>query len=358
MSRTLVSWTISLGLASFTAGAAHASDDASKAHAGREARAEAERQFLRGTEPGSLARPKILATDADVAALCSALDGPRRRIDGDAVYTAPKKKELRARRSEALRGVYQVTVAPGAFRAGTYDPDDAVLPLAVDHGIVALQGALTLQIMDRRDAELAMPPQDAARLAKQIESKALSLVVTFRPERDGADELSPCFSPAKSAAWVLRVVPLAYALVEPATAKQVASVTTEARRELDRFVDPGPAELVTSVELEGGADPSAFARALDAERPKLATCLEAVMSSAGETGVLGFGATTTPAGGLVDVRVEVEAVDAPSARDCVARIIEALVVPRSSKPVKLHVTVGVERVPAEAEAPLGVGPVD
>lgn len=353
MSRSWKVWTISSVLV-LSAADARAKDDG-EARRGREVRAEAERQFLRSGEVGSLARPKLLAGDPDVAALCTALEGPRRRLEGDAVYTAPSKKELRARRHEALRGVYQVTVAPGAFRAGLYDPDDQVLPLAVEHGITALQGALTLQIMDRRDAELALPAAEASKIARQIEGKALSLRVTFRPERDGADELSPCFSPAKSAAWVLRVVPLSYALVEAASAKVIAEVTTEARRELDQFVAPGPAQLVTSVEVEGGADPTSFVQALDAQRPALTTCLEPLMRSAGETGMITFGASTAPAGGLADVRVEVEALDVPGARACVEKIVTGLAAPKTPKPARLHLAIAVERTPS-SDTPLSLDP--
>lgn len=310
---------------------------------GRAARREADRAFLRGEEPGSIRRPALLQTKAEAAALCKAVERPPRGSAEEGEELPPRREVARARR-EALRNVYEVTVPPAGFRFAK-GGREGVLPLDVQRALLAVDGAVSLQVMRRQGARFTVPADRERALREQHAKKELALRVVFRVDREGANEVDPCFSYPKSDAYSLRIEPLRYELraLRGADPLPVATATTPALEELEHFASPGEGVLATAVVVEGSHDAEAVARAIDGGRALFEGCLDSVLRSAGATGTLAYGATVSAEGVVQDVTLELEALDAPGAAACVERVLAAIAAPRGPRPSRLHVTVGIDR---------------
>ena len=125
-------------------------------------------------------------------------------------------------------------------------------PLAIDKSLLALDGALVLQVMDRDGAAFETKADDARAWIERAEKKALRVAITFQVDDEHAEELSPCWSYPKSESWSLRVRPLRYELIDTA-GKSLASSATERMEEIDSWLGKkGPDVEITAQKTEGG----------------------------------------------------------------------------------------------------------
>jgi hypothetical protein len=321
-----------------------------RAHGGDEDREDSDadaRAFLKGKGEGSLDNPIALAQEARLEALCGELQGRRSKPHGDEVERGIERHELALKAESARRAVYRILVDPRGFRMGEYRVEEGALPLRLDQAFVALDGAVTLSAMKRGGAWFKLAPKEASALLQRIASKEIALDLLFRLDR-GSDELSPCFSTPKSAAYSLRIEPLSYALVDVATKKPIASAATPEMKSLKSWLEPGAPSLRISVHsVEGALDPDQINAALESKRKDFESCLAPILQSADATAVLGFQAIVAPSGGIKNVRLQVSAIDHPQAAACVEKVIASATAPKSAKGALAQVTIAVDRDSAQ-----------
>jgi hypothetical protein len=291
------------------------------------------RAFLSGQEPGSLAQPIALDAESKVESLCNDLMVSRGRAT----------QELRAKKKAAERKIYRVRVETKGFKLGEYQADDKMLPLSLDQSLVALDGALSLAILDRDSGEFELSAQAAQGVLSTAEKKRLALEIVFRVDREH-DGLPACYSYQKSGAYALRIEPLTLTLIDTSAQKQVASKTTDAMDDLKSWLEPGKAMLNVLVhDVEGPIDGEALTTAINKRSADLQSCLSAVMKSPSATAVLAYAATVTTGGAITELRREVEAAEQSGAASCVEKVIASVSAAKMPRVSRVHVTVSVDR---------------
>lgn len=303
-----------------------------------------ERAFLKGSAPGALGRPIALDTEMRVAKLCSDLETPSRAAtSGDAFERGLARHERRLRRREALRAVYSVIIEPARFEVDDYRYSEQRLPLRLDRQLIALDGALTLAIVQRERTAFEIVPGRAREIAGKIAEKRAALRIVFRVESEAGPPNS-CFSYPKSAAYALRTTPLAFEIVDD-KGDVVASAKTDALARLEAFLNPGPGSIVIAVENAEEVDGrEALMGALEKKMGALESCFEPVLSSDSDTALLSFRATWVPSGALGDTHLEMAAIeDGDSIVSCVERVLSTITTPKVARASEVHVSIGVAR---------------
>jgi hypothetical protein len=328
----------------FALGASAGAFAADDEHEGTE-EAEA-RAFLKGKGEGSLENPIVLATEARVSALCSELQGRRSKPSASVVDRGIERKELKMKAESAARAVYRIQVDARSVRAGEYKVDDGKLPIKTDQAFMALDGAVSLSVIKHGGASFKLAPKEASDVAARIADGQIGLDVLFRVD-DGGRGISACFSAPKSEAYSLRVVPLAYTLIDAASSKPIANTTTHEMKALKSWLEPGAASLRIAAHAAEGGDSEAFNLALESKRQAFEACLQPVLQSSDATAVLGFSARVAPNGTVSNIHLQVEAIDHPEAIACVEKVLASASGPKSSKGSDAMVTIAVEREAAD-----------
>lgn len=328
-------------------GAAAALGSTPSARAAEQEETEA-RAALKGEGEGSLKNPMKLDSEAALAKLCDALEGPRRaQAEGDAYARGLARHELKLRSRLAQRSVYQIRVAPGGFKVDDYRYERGRLPLKLDRSLVALDGAATLSVIRHKGGMFEVAPEQAWSLAQQIESKQVALEIVFRIDAEPRG-LGGCFSYPKSAVYNLQIEPLSYALLGASSNQVLAGSTTPAMKRLQTWLDPGLARLELAVAgVEGTVDAEQLRAAIEGHRNAIEACMKPVIDSAYETAVLGYAVTIAPSGALAGVHREAEAIDHESVGPCVDRALASVAVTKAQRGSSAHLAITVARAVSE-----------
>jgi hypothetical protein len=306
---------------------------------------EADRNHVAGKAEGSLAFPIALKDEARLEKLCAALQGSRGAKPEDDFTVLAANKRI------AMRDVYTVLVQPGGFKVGDYKNRSGRLPLRLEHPLFALDSALRLVVAQKSGGSFVIPAKEASAILNAIEEKKLALEVSFRIDGDMADTLAPCFSYPKSAAYVLNVEPLTYALIEVGNNhRRRAEQKTPALAELKEWMAPGKARLAIIASSEGPVDSDALTKAVEAKRGELEACFGSLMQSSSAVGMVAYEASLTPQGAIADVRVEAEALEDDAAQACAQKVIAAIGVAKTARASKAHVALTIER--GDEDAPM------
>ena len=301
------------------------------------AQAETVRSVLSSDQPGSVQKPIELTDAKGVAAVCG--DVSRRSPvdpEDDSAEADDQRAAWESSRKLTFAKVYRATIDPKSVRFHGFDVEKSVAPLAIDKSLLALDGALVLQVMDRDGAAFEAKADDAKAWIERAEKKHLRVAITFQIDDEHAEELSPCWSYPKSESWSLRVRPLRYELLDPG-GKSLASSATERMEEIDTWLGKkGPDVEITASVVKGVVDQAALEKALGEKKNAVGACL----SNAGDTAT--FGLSAGVAGGrLGDLRVEMEASDDPAAANCIIAALSGTSAPKASAGASVSVLVSV-----------------
>lgn len=298
----------------------------------------ADRAFLGSQMPGSLVAPQPIEALSEVKALCAAI--AEVHLEGE--DEVEPDEAARA----AARAVYRVVVGPGDF-ALKWDQGDVVLDLR--RPLRLFRDDLTLMVMASAESTFAFTPEVAEGLHSRVRAKQVALEVVFRLE--GTESGVPaCFVTAGGHGYRLRVEPLSYTLLAVDSKAELAQLRTPVWSQLHAWVAPGAASVRLDVVLLDGKLADLEGTQADLRTEALSACWKTMSASRNETGLLSLVAQVSKQSRLVDIEVEVDAVQAPPVVDCVLTALAAAPLTHTSGWAKLSIQVGVERE-TDREAP-------
>ncbi len=303
------------------------------------------RAFLLGEELGALSNPAVLREEAHVQGLCESLQDPRRPAELKEKGELPLSKADRIERYRRVRSaVYSVYVEPARFKLQPYRFDEKLLPLDVDRTMSAIDGALSLSVMDRRGARFELNPKEARALRKLHESGDLGLKIIFRLD---AGSPGPCYSYQKSEVYSLRVRPLRYALVDRRASKgqevTLAKAHTPTFSRLRQRLSPGAAELQISVTpVSGDINEREVVDAVLGNRGAIEACMAPIKNSSIDTGVVAVGLSLGALGEVANAKIVMASQSADAVSRCVLDGLRGLRV-RGARSGEVQVLVSVDR---------------
>ena len=275
--------------------------------------------------------PKALESLDDVSEVCRALQLPLADEHG--------QLELTDSYRAATEAVYHARVGPRGFALAPYR--GSALILRVDRGLAALDGALSLAVLDRGSGRFMLGPREAKAIAVAQQARKVALDVVFTVDHQ-AGELTPCFSLPHSEAASLRIRPISYALIDVDNGTvMVRTRTPEHARQLARRGAGPPDVSITVSHATGVRKADAVQKVLQRRQEQFAGCLVKDRPEAQPDDVVGLSAYVAPAGGLSLVRVEIASMEDSKVTRCLERTLQRVVLPPSARPSRIGVVVEV-----------------
>ena len=280
---------------------------------------------------GSLDEPRRFESVDELAEFCSALQLP--------LTNAEEEIELTDAYRKATEGVYQARVGPRGFALAPYK--EPSLSLRLDRGLAALDGGLSLAVLDRNGGKFKLDASQATAIVAAAEEKKVALDVVFTVDHEAGD-LTPCFSIPHSESFSLRVRPVSYELVDMEKGTVMARTQTSEHARLRALQSSGPPKVnVVVSHATGGRKAEEVEKVLQEKKDALAACMVKDRPDARPTDIVGLSAAVSPGGGMSSVHAEIASMEDAKVARCLEDALKKIVLPRSSTQSRIGVVVEV-----------------